>query len=740
MAQRSFTLSSGPESLSGLVERVMFHNPDTGFAVLRIRPQGRKDSVTVVGRAPAINPGEVIRAEGAWEQDRSWGEQFRASWLTSLPPTTREGIAAYLGSGIIAGIGPSLAGRLVEAFGEHVFEVMDQRPARLEEVDGIGKKTAARIAESWKKQRAVHDVMLFLHSHGISPMRAARIHEAYGDAAVELISKDPYRLARDIRGIGFHAADQLAERLGLAGESPLRLRAALAHVLSEATMDGHCALPRGELLRSTRELIGGSFEATQTALDDEIAQGGLIAETIGEAPCVFLTTLHAAEIDVADALRARASGQPPWNVQTPSARLEEIERLLEITLAERQRDAVLTALTSQVLVITGGPGTGKTTLVRSVLGALPLDVVEVRLAAPTGRAARRLSESTGLEAKTLHRLLEADPQRGFARGKDRPLHCDLLVVDEASMVDIQLMQATVNALPDSAALMLVGDVDQLPSIGPGRVLGDIIESGAIPTVQLDEIFRQAASSRIVTTAHAINAGSLPDLAHPEAGLSDFYAIGARSAEDASAKVVELVTRRIPERFGVDPISDVQVLSPTNKGVAGAQSLNERLQDALNPQPVHVLERHGRRYALGDKVMQLENDYEREVNNGDIGRITGVDLERRQLDVLIDGRTQTYAQDELDALAPAYAITVHKSQGSEYPVIVLPLCAQHGRMLRRNLVYTAITRAKKLAILVAEPQALAIAVRERPSEFRWSNLVARLRADDTQSPAEAEQGE
>lgn len=740
MAQRSFTLSSGPESLSGLVERVMFHNPDTGFAVLRIRPQGRKDSVTVVGRAPAINPGEVIRAEGAWEQDRSWGEQFRASWLTSLPPTTREGIAAYLGSGIIAGIGPSLAGRLVEAFGEHVFEVMDQRPARLEEVDGIGKKTAARIAESWKKQRAVHDVMLFLHSHGISPMRAARIHEAYGDAAVELISKDPYRLARDIRGIGFHAADQLAERLGLAGESPLRLRAALAHVLSEATMDGHCALPRGELLRSTRELIGGSFEATQTALDDEIAQGGLIAETIGEAPCVFLTTLHAAEIDVADALRSRASGQPPWNVQTPSARLEEIERLLEITLAERQRDAVLTALTSQVLVITGGPGTGKTTLVRSVLGALPLDVVEVRLAAPTGRAARRLSESTGLEAKTLHRLLEADPQRGFARGKDRPLHCDLLVVDEASMVDIQLMQATVNALPDSAALMLVGDVDQLPSIGPGRVLGDIIESGAIPTVQLDEIFRQAASSRIVTTAHAINAGSLPDLAHPEAGLSDFYAIGARSAEDASAKVVELVTRRIPERFGVDPISDVQVLSPTNKGVAGAQSLNERLQDALNPQPVHVLERHGRRYALGDKVMQLENDYEREVNNGDIGRITGVDLERRQLDVLIDGRTQTYAQDELDALAPAYAITVHKSQGSEYPVIVLPLCAQHGRMLRRNLVYTAITRAKKLAILVAEPQALATAVRERPSEFRWSNLVARLRADDTQSPAEAEQGE
>jgi exodeoxyribonuclease V alpha subunit len=714
-------------TLSGTVERIVFHNPATGFAVLRVKLADQPEPVTLVGQGPPPAPGVLVRAEGGWQTDPSYGRQFRARLLTVVPPSSQEGMAAYLASGMIKGIGKVMAAKLIRQFGDQVFEVIERQPERLREVPGVGAGLARRIAEAWQDQRAVRDIMLFLHSHGLSALQAGRIFERYGSRAVEVVSANPFRLARDIRGIGFTSADQLALRLAIARDSAHRLSAGLLHVLEEAQAQGHCGLPKALLVERARALLEVDPAPVAAALEQDLAVGHLVEDLVEDTLCVFPPALHQAETEIAAALAALACQRPAWLAEDPAAAMAAVEAQLDLTLGEEQRAALHLALASRLLVITGGPGTGKTTLVRAIVEGLRRAQVEVLLAAPTGRAARRLGERAGAAASTLHRLLEADPGRGFRRDRDRPLAGDLVIVDEVSMVDVPLMHALISALPEDGGLILVGDVDQLPSIGPGQVLADLIGSGRLPVVRLSQIFRQAAESGIVRNAHRINRGEPLELARASDAAGDFYAIRANSPEQGAARVVELVAERIPSRFKVDPIAGVQVLCPVNRGELGTRALNQALQAALNPDAPDRIERFGTTFALGDKVMQIENDYEREVYNGDIGRVVGIDQAEGKLTIEIDERQLDYPFAELDRLVPAYAITVHKAQGSEYPVVVLPLARQHGRMLRRNMVYTAITRARALVVLVVEPGVLETAIEQRPEPRRWSRLRGLLAA-------------
>jgi len=708
------------ETLSGLVERVTYHNPESGFCVLRVKARGQRDLVAVVGHAAAISAGEFISATGWWTTDRDHGLQFKAASVTTTQPTTLEGIEKYLGSGMIRGIGPVYARALVGAFGEAVFDLIEQEPGRLREVTGIGAKRAARIVAGWADQKAIREIMLFLHAHGVGTSRAVRIYKTYGQDAIALITGNPYRLARDIRGIGFRTADQVAAKLGIGKEAMIRVRSGLSFGLAEATGQGHCGLPVAELTRSTSELIEVGAGLIGDALQLELGDGELMADTVDGEACVFLAGLYRSEQAIAERLRLLSRGRPPWPAIDAGRAIPWVEGKTGLALAPSQREALTLAVGAKVLVITGGPGVGKTTLVRSVLKVLGVKGVRVELCAPTGRAAKRLAESTGLEARTIHRLLEADPGTGgFKRGEAHPLDCGLLVVDEASMVDVPLMRALLMALPDASALLLVGDVDQLPSVGPGQVLADVIGSGAVPVVRLTEVFRQAAQSRIITNAHRINQGQMPELTAPDG--SDFYFVEAAEPEDAVRKLLAVVRDRVPARFGLDPVRDVQVLCPMNRGSLGARSLNIELQRVLNPPGERRVERFGWTYGPGDKVMQVTNDYERDVFNGDLGIVTGLDMEEGALTVSFEGREVEYGFGELDELALAYATTIHKAQGSEYPVVVIPLMTQHYAMLARNLLYTGVTRGKRLVVLVGQRKALAMAVRNAGGRRRWSKL-------------------
>src|SRR5712664_2874647 len=709
------------EVLAGPVERVTFHNDDSGYCVLRIKARGHRELITVVGHAAVISAGEWVTASGEWVNDRTHGQQFKARFLKTSEPTSLDGIEKYLGSGMIRGIGPIYAKKLVRAFGDKVFDLIEVEPERLREVTGIGPVRANRITAAWAEQKIVREIMVFLHSNGVGTARAVRIYKTYGADAVQVMTENPYRLARDIRGIGFKTADAIAMKLGIEKTAMIRVRAGISYALTEAMDEGHCGLPTEQLIPQGVELLEVPNELVLTALELELSEGTVVADTVGETACIFLGGLYRAEQVIAARITRLVNGTLPWSFIDPVKALPWIEQKTGLSMAESQVAAIRLSLLSKVLVITGGPGVGKTTIVNSILRILAAKGVSVLLCAPTGRAAKRMTEATGFEAKTIHRLLEVDPKGGgFKRNSDNPLECDLLVVDETSMVDVMLMQALMKAVPGDAALLIVGDIDQLPSVGPGQVLADVIASSAVPVVRLTEVFRQAAHSRIITSAHQINRGSIPDLSRPE-GDSDFYFLQAEDPETAVPRIIELVKTRIPLRFGLDPVRDVQVLCPMNRGGVGARSLNIELQAALNPAGERKVERFGWTFAPGDKVMQIENDYDKEVYNGDIGYIDDVDPEAGELTASFDGRAVTYGFGELDTLVPAYAATIHKSQGSEYPAVVIPVMTQHYTMLQRNLLYTGVTRGKKLVVLVGQKKAVAIAVRSISGRRRWSKL-------------------
>lgn len=723
------------ENLAGTVERVTFHSPETGFCVLQAKVRGRRELVTIVGHAPTISAGEFVHATGSWVNDRTYGVQFRADFLKAAPPTTAEGIEKYLASGMIKGVGPVYAKKLIARFGEAVFDVIEQEPERLREVSGIGPWRAERIMAGWADQRAIREIMVFLHAHGVGTSRAVRIYKTYGADAIKVISENPYRLARDIRGIGFKSADVIAGTLGIEPTAMIRARAGIGYALAEAMNDGHCGLPADELVTLGEALLEVPASVIETALDMELEAGEVVADTVEERRCIFLAGLHRAEHMIAEQLHRLAAGPPSWPAVDMDAALSWIETNESIALAASQREAVRLALRAKLLVITGGPGVGKTTLVNAILRILAAKDVRIALAAPTGRAAKRLAESTGREAKTIHRLLEVDAWHGgFRRNAETPLECDLLVVDETSMVDVPLMQSLLRAVPDHAALILVGDVDQLPSVGPGQVLADVIGCGRFPVVRLTEVFRQAAESRIIVNAHRINRGEMPHWSRddPEA---DFHFVECADPPDGAAKVIEIVARRIPRRFGLDPIRDVQVLTPMNRGALGARALNVGLQEVLNPPKAARVERFGWTFSAGDKVMQIENDYDKEVYNGDLGFVARIDPDEGEIVILFDGREVAYDFGELDRVVLAYATTIHKSQGSEFPAVVMPLTTQHYPMLQRNLVYTGITRGRKLVVVVGQYRAMAIAVRGVRTRRRWSKL-AELLASDTGAGADA----
>ena len=752
---QSITSQQPTEVLAGSIERVTFHNAESGFCVLRIKARGHRELVTVVGHAAEISAGEWVTVSGTWVNSREHGQQFKAAFLKASAPTTAEGIEKYLGSGMIRGIGPIYASKLVAVFGDQVFEVIEQAPERLREVPGIGQVRAGRIAKAWADQKVVREIMVFLHSHGVGTARAVRIFKTYGNDAVQVMVENPYRLARDIRGIGFRTADAIAARLGIEPTAMIRLRAGINYALLEASGEGHCGLPTAELLNLAGELLAVERPAQeqgdgkgadrrvpleaaliQTALDLEISEGSVVADALAAEPAIFLAHLHRDEWRIAESLQELAHGSPPCGAIDATKAIPWVEQRLGLELAASQRAAVQQALASKVLVITGGPGVGKTTLINAILQILAAKRLAIQLCAPTGRAAKRMAETTGLEAKTIHRLLEFDPaSHGFRRNAELPLECDLLVVDETSMVDVPLMASLLAAIPQEAGLLLVGDVDQLPSVGPGQVLADLINSGALPVARLSEVFRQAASSRIITTAHAINAGTIPDLRSPPEGeSSDFYFLPADTPEQAVALILKVVGERIPARFGLDPIAQVQVLCPMARGGCGSRSLNIELQQLLNPDPAEHVERFGWRFAPGDKVMQIANDYEKEVFNGDVGTIDAIDADNSELSVLFPSseaggnataagsRVVVYGWGELDNLVPAYACTIHKSQGSEYPAVVIPLLTQHYAMLQRNLVYTGLTRGKQLVVLVGQKKALAMAVKNHLGRSRHTKLA------------------
>jgi exodeoxyribonuclease V alpha subunit len=716
-------------TLEGTLERIVYHNDDNGWSVLIVAVSRRREPVTVVGNMVGLQPGENVRFTGRWIEDRKWGEQFQATAFKVVLPGTVEGVERYLGSGLIPGIGPKMAKRLVKHFGIATLEVIDQHPERLKRVPGIGRKRLQQILASWEEQREVQRVMVFLQSHGVSTNFAIRIYKTYGADAIDVVRQNPYQLAQDVFGIGFQSADRIAEQLGIPKDSPRRLEAGTVYLLRQASEQGHLFLPRHRLVAEAAELLEVPPEGVETAVTTLETGKAVVCEPYREgAVAVYPTPLHNAEVGLAAALKALLESPSKLPTVAVPRALKWFEQREGIQLADQQRRAIAEALTSPVLVITGGPGTGKTTLLRGIVDILGAKDVEIRLAAPTGRAARRLGDATGRGASTVHRLLEMDPSQGcFLRDADRPLECDLLIVDEASMLDVPLAWATVRALPAGGRLILVGDVDQLPSVGPGRVLADLIKSAVVPVVRLTEIFRQAAESGIVTNAYRINAGEMPVLELPTGEArekADFFWIERQDPEAVVDILLRLTTERIPRSFGLDPIADVQILTPMNRGPLGVMRLNTVLQERLNPGG-EGLRRGGYTFRAKDKVMQIRNNYELEVFNGDVGVIDVIDEEEGEIRVLFEGRPRTYSLKDLDELVLAYACSIHKSQGSEYPAIIVPVHNQHYRMLQRNLFYTALTRAKKLAVLVGQRQALATAVRNQDTRKRFTRLAERL---------------
>jgi exodeoxyribonuclease V alpha subunit len=729
--------------LTGAVERITYYNPENGYSVVRLRPDrrslpgmGRDGLVTVVGNLPELSPGEHLRLQGDWVTHAKHGSQFQVEVCEQALPATVTGIRRYLGSGLIKGIGPRLAERIVAEFGSDTLEVIENQPGRLRQVPDIGPKRARLIVAAWQEQKQIKDIMLFLHSHAVSTNLAIKIYKQYRSEALAVVQQDPYRLARDIYGVGFKTADQIARDLGLPPEHPSRLEAGVIHALNAMVDDGNVFAPRPELVEQAVGLLQVTPDLVEDAVTRLQQQERLRLEVLvarvearsvpepaarhaGEA--VYLPPLYYCEAGAANLLRQLAKAIPSRLSSLPPMFLQ-----LDPNLSDEQRAAVKTALTHPVSVLTGGPGTGKTTAIQALISALESGRKRYALASPTGRAAKRLAEATGRSASTIHRLLGYSPAEGFKHNPENPLEVDLLVVDETSMLDLTLAYNLLKALQPGTHLLLVGDVDQLPSVGAGDVLRDVIRSGIAPVTRLSTIFRQAAGSHIITNAHRINQGQMPIF---EKDSHDFFLFPAETGEEAAGWVLDVVTARIPGKFGFNPLQDIQVLAPMYRGPAGVNALNERLQAALNPpsprKPEKIL--FGQMFRAGDKVMQVQNDYDKDVFNGDIGLVAGLDLVEHSLVVEFDGRPVTYDWSEADQLVLAYAVSVHKAQGAEFPVVVMPLVTQHYLMLQRNLIYTGVTRAKKLCVLTGSRRAIGIAVHNNPVEKRYTALAERISA-------------
>ncbi|MGD1995560.1 MAG: ATP-dependent RecD-like DNA helicase [Anaerolineae bacterium] len=736
------------EQLEGNVERVTYYSEETGYAVIRLAVPGRPDLVTVVGHLPELQPGERLQLEGVWTTHSQYGRQFKAEQCKQVLPATAEGIRRYLGSGLIKGVGPVTAARIVDHFGTDALDVLDQDPQRLREVRGVGPKRAASVARAWEAQREIRNVMLFLQSHGVTTGLAVKIYKTYEDEALQVVQEDPYQLARDVWGIGFKTADKIARNLGLPSDAPSRIQAGVAYVLSQMAEEGHVYVPQEELVAEAARLLEVNPAQIAPAIDELDAEEVVWREelvypttegesgsseesprtAVQEEPAVYLAPFYYGEVGTAGRLRAMAESPAtrlaPFRSVDWDALLAQITRNSTIELSPEQREAVQAALTHKVTVLTGGPGTGKTVTVRTIIAALEALGRRYALCAPTGRAAKRLSEATGHAAQTIHRLLEYSPREGFRRDERNSLPADLLIVDEASMLDLLLANHLLKAVDPAAHLLLVGDVDQLPSVGAGDVLRDIIRSGQAKVVRLTHIFRQAVESGIVINAHRINRGQSPVLNK----FDDFYFFTKEDPQEAANLLVDIVVRRIPQKFGLDPVDDVQVLAPMYRGACGVTNLNASLQEALNPARPNRPERRlgGRAFRVGDKVMQVRNNYVLDVYNGDIGRVTDIDGVDQTLTVRLDERPVIYDWGEVDELVHAFAISVHKSQGSEYPAVVMPMLTQHYIMLQRNLLYTAISRAERMVVLVGTRKAIAIAVRNNRVARRHSGLSIRLR--------------
>ena len=717
-------------TLEGELERITYSSPETHYTIAKLKTSKTRNMVTIVGSMPAVKPGQFLKIEGAWETHPKYGQQFKIESYEETLPATISGIRKYLASGIVKGIGPSTASRIISRFGAKTFEIIEKHPERLVEVDGVGQAKAGLISDAWKYNHAARGVMQLLQNSGVKTAYCAKILNTYGADAVNIIRNDPYRLATDIPGIGFYFADRIALKLGVSRDDTQRVRACIIHVIQQFINEGHVFVFENQLVVQCTNLFQLETDLTRYSIEKLSADGELVTETApdtSENRIVYLKEIHQAETGISNRIKALLS-VPVIPPSIDSERIsKEVQKKLAIALSLEQIDVLEKILSHRAVIITGGPGTGKTTLIRSVNAIFEALGKRVLLAAPTGRAARRLSEVTRRDAKTIHRLLGVNFKDGlFDKNRDNPLDADAVIIDEASMVDTLLMFHLINAVPMTAVLILVGDVFQLPSIGPGNVLSDMIKSARTPIFYLKKIFRQAHKSPIVFNAHKIRQGEFPvlkPLDHTE-DLSEFYFIEQDDPNAVVATILELCNKTVPERFNFDPVHEVQILTPMHKGVIGTTHLNQVLQKALNPNPV-IIETRGSTFKIGDKVMHLKNNYQKEVFNGDIGTIRTVDVKENVFSVDFYGRTVNYDFTEMDEISLAYAISVHKSQGSEYPAVILPIMTQHYVLLQRNLLYTAITRGKKLVILIGTKKALAIALKNDTPKKRLSGLAFRL---------------
>lgn len=712
-----------------VVERITYQNAENGYSVMKVKVKGYDDLVTLVGNLLEVPAGSVLLCEGEWRVDKRYGQQFQCETWEEVMPATAYGIEKYLGSGLVKGIGPKFAKLIVGHFGTDTIEVIETDIERLYEVPGIGKKRVEKIRESWEKQKDIKNVMLFLQGFGVSTAYAAKIYRQYGKESIDKVKENPYRLADDIWGIGFKTADSIARKMGYEKNDERRLRSGLIYTLNQLADEGHCYAEEEQLTVTARHLLEADVECIRTAMTHAIETEDLMLD----GTAIYLPPFYYSECGTANRLSTLVHTKEAGSIFTARFDLAKLQRETGIEYDEVQVEAIRQAIASKVMVLTGGPGTGKTTTTKAIIAALQSAGMRILLAAPTGRAAKRMSEATGMEAKTIHRLLEYNPQDGYKRNDENPLEGDALIVDECSMIDIILMNNLTKALPTTMRLVLVGDIDQLPSVGAGNVLRDIIDSGVIPVVRLTRIFRQAQSSRIVMSAHAINRGCFPDISNGQ--HTDFFFMKQEEPEKVAETIVSLVRDRLPKAYR-QTTANIQVLTPMQRGVVGAANLNMALQQALNHNTA-ALVRGGYTYKEGDRVMQLRNNYDKDVYNGDLGYVRSVDMEERTLAVDFDGRTVEYEAPELDELTLAYATTIHKSQGSEYPIVVMPVLMTHYVMLQRNLIYTGITRAKKICILVGQPKALAYAIRNIKVLKRNTRLKERLAPTATDSTSTAQ---